>query len=86
VINLRLPKLLGLSIPSGFGLFRCGLMSALGQKQTCAVHQPTSALPPKADIGVSIGRSAKSQKKRTFVVRLAIFIPSDADFDDRRDD
>src|SRR5262245_6997879 len=24
-------------------------MSALGQKQTCAVHQPMSALPPKAD-------------------------------------
>jgi hypothetical protein len=26
-------------------------MSALGQKQTFAVHQPMSALPPKADIG-----------------------------------
>ena len=25
-------------------------MSALGQKQTYAVHQPLSALPPKADI------------------------------------
>jgi hypothetical protein len=25
-------------------------MSALGQKQTFAVHQPMSALPPKADI------------------------------------
>jgi hypothetical protein len=25
-------------------------MSALGQKQTCAVHQAMSALPPKADI------------------------------------
>src|SRR4029077_17786252 len=25
-------------------------MSALGQKQTCAVHQPTSALPPKTDM------------------------------------
>ena len=25
-------------------------MSALGQKQTFAVHQPKSALPPKADI------------------------------------
>jgi hypothetical protein len=25
-------------------------MSALGQKQTCAVHQPMSALPPIADI------------------------------------
>ena len=26
------------------------LMSALGQKQTCVLHQPMSALPPKADI------------------------------------
>ena len=25
-------------------------MSALGQKQTCALHQPMSALPPKADM------------------------------------
>ena len=25
-------------------------MSALGQKQTCAVHYPMSALPPKADV------------------------------------
>ncbi len=25
-------------------------MSALGQKQTFAVHQPMSALPPQADI------------------------------------
>src|SRR5262245_36313529 len=25
-------------------------MSALGQKQTCAPHQPMSALPPKADM------------------------------------
>jgi hypothetical protein len=25
-------------------------MSALGQKQTFALHQPMSALPPKADI------------------------------------
>jgi len=24
-------------------------MSALGQKQTCAVHKSMSALPPKAD-------------------------------------
>src|SRR5262249_34395630 len=28
------------------------LMSALGQKQTCALHQPMSALPPKLDICV----------------------------------
>ena len=26
------------------------LMSALGQKRTCAVHWAMSALPPKADI------------------------------------
>src|SRR5262249_21100048 len=44
VINLRLLKLLGLSIPSGFGLFRWGLMSALGQKRTHAVHKRMSAL------------------------------------------
>ena len=25
-------------------------MSALGQKRTCAVHKPMSALPPKADM------------------------------------
>jgi hypothetical protein len=25
-----------------------GCMSAKGQKQTCAMHQPMSALPPKA--------------------------------------
>jgi hypothetical protein len=27
-----------------------GVMSALGQKQIFALHQPMSALPPKADI------------------------------------
>jgi hypothetical protein len=38
----------------GWGLSIEALMSALGQKQTCAVQQPMSALPPiateKADI------------------------------------
>ena len=34
-------------------------MSALGQKQTCAVHQPMSALPPKADI-IAIGRGLQA--------------------------
>jgi hypothetical protein len=29
-------------------------MSALGQKQTCAVHQPMSALPPNADMGSAL--------------------------------
>jgi hypothetical protein len=31
-------------------------MSALGQKQTCALHQPMSALPPKA---TSIGSTQR---------------------------
>ena len=31
-------------------------MSALGQKQTFAVHQLMSALPPKADIGADARR------------------------------
>jgi hypothetical protein len=35
-----------------FGLnYRCSGMSALGQKQTCAVQLAMSALPLKADIG-----------------------------------
>jgi hypothetical protein len=38
-------------------------MSALGQKQTFAVHQAMSALPPKADI--SVKAFAKGQN-RTF--------------------
>jgi len=32
-------------------------MSALGQKQTCAVQKGMSALPPKADIGSSIAHN-----------------------------
>src|SRR5262245_55044593 len=32
------------------GILRRGMMSALGQKQTYAVQNGTSALPPKADI------------------------------------
>src|SRR5215831_13245470 len=34
-----------------------------GQKQTYAVHQPRSALPPKADIARVIGMSALCQKR-----------------------
>ena len=37
----------------GSSINKCSLlrgMSALGQKQTCAVHKVMSALPPKADI------------------------------------
>jgi len=37
-------------------------MSALGHKQTCAVHKGMSALAPKADI-----RSATASKGMTFV-------------------
>jgi cation transporter-like permease len=33
-------------------------MSALGQKQTCAVHQPMSALPPIATLIAFFGMSA----------------------------
>src|SRR5262245_13724180 len=34
-------------------------MSALGQKQTFAVHQPMSALPPKADMCSALAYDAK---------------------------
>ena len=35
-------------------------MSALGQKQTFAVHQPMSALPPKATLNAFLRMSAKA--------------------------
>ena len=38
-------------------------MSALGQKQTCAVQKVMSALPPKVDIEMLGRRSAKCQKR-----------------------
>jgi hypothetical protein len=38
-------------------------MSALGQKQTFAVHQPMSALPPKATLNAFIRMSAMGQKR-----------------------
>ena len=47
VIYLR-PLSFGLSIPSGFDLFGCGLMSALGHKRTYAMQKAMSALPPIA--------------------------------------
>ena len=37
-------------------------MSALGQKQTCAVQKGMSALPPKATLDASFRMSAKGQK------------------------
>src|SRR5262249_5328731 len=37
------------------------LMSALGQKRTCAVHSPMSALPPKATSNAIYGMSARSE-------------------------
>jgi hypothetical protein len=47
-------------------------MSALGQKQTCAMHQPMSALPPIATVKADIrgprvdaaGRAAEHAIKR----------------------
>ena len=47
VIYLR-PLSFGLSIPSGFDLFGCGLMSALGHKRTYAMQKAMSAVPPIA--------------------------------------
>ena len=38
-------------------------MSALGQKQTCAVRKGMSALPPKATSIAAIGMSALCQKR-----------------------
>jgi hypothetical protein len=38
-------------------------MSALGQKQTFAVHQPMSALPPKADMWGAARVSALGQER-----------------------
>jgi len=38
-------------------------MSALGQKQTFAVHDLMSALPPKATSNATQGMSAKGQKR-----------------------
>src|SRR5262245_51532383 len=50
-------------------------MSALGQKQTFAVHQPMSALPPKADSAVQRGMSAKGHKRTSSCsIPLALFL------------
>ena len=38
-------------------------MSALGYKRTFAVQNGMSALPPKADIALQLGMSAKCQKR-----------------------
>ncbi|MGA7207522.1 MAG: hypothetical protein WBX78_01265, partial [Pseudolabrys sp.] len=36
-------------------------MSALGQKKTCALHQPMSAFPPQADIeALNLGTAIQS--------------------------
>src|SRR5215475_1381847 len=45
------------------------MMSALGQKQTCAVHSPVSALPPNATSNATYGMSALGQKSRHSFVR-----------------
>jgi hypothetical protein len=65
----------------------CGIMSALGQKQTFAAHTPMSALPPKADMcsalaHVCFGPIADlvicKQKDRLTAVR-DLFTPAAAD-------
>jgi hypothetical protein len=38
-------------------------MSALGHKQTCAVQEPMSALPPKATSNATYAMSATGQKR-----------------------
>ena len=40
-------------------------VSALGQKQTYAMHQPMSALPPKAT-SIAIDEMAAKGQKRSF--------------------
>src|SRR5262249_23344241 len=56
-------------------------MSALGQKQTCAMHQPMSALPPKADM-VRVTRLREPQPIIALNRRLRRIRPSP---DGRRD-
>jgi len=48
----------GVKIELDHGPINAPSMSALGQKQTCALHQPMSALPPKADRDSSQRRGA----------------------------
>ena len=40
-------------------------MSALGQKQTCAAHKGTSALPLKADMDASFNRGVRAACSRS---------------------
>jgi hypothetical protein len=40
-------------------------MSALGQKQTFALHQPMSALPPKAGLEIAIHFATDSSLAQT---------------------
>src|SRR5262245_22163850 len=44
-------------------VFPSGLITALGQKQTFALHQPMSALPPIATSIAFFGMSALGQKR-----------------------
>jgi hypothetical protein len=50
---------------------RANVMSALGQKQTCAVHQPMSALPPKADIRQRFNSSGTGRVQSVEICLLA---------------
>ena len=52
---LKLHFRLGASKSHTTGLNSGELMSALGQKQTCAVQNVMSALPPKADMCGALG-------------------------------
>ena len=49
------------------------VMSALGQKQTCAVQKPMSALPPKADMC-----SATSDVRYVPIADMRRFEPKDS--------
>src|SRR4030095_8527875 len=50
ILSAKPSALIGGGVWAGPSLLLARLMSALGQKQTFALHQPMSALPPKADI------------------------------------
>ena len=66
------------SVPQVVGLKgHAALMSALGQKQTCAAQEGMSALPPKADIAsyflgvIGVERATWSSIARSKLMRLS---------------
>src|SRR5262249_49154238 len=55
-------------------------MSALGQKQTCALHSPMSALPPKADMCSALAHvcfGPKADIRRLFDHRIGALLEMD---------